>query len=285
MIKLAFSTLPCEEWEMERLIAFGTENGFTGIELREGLLGMDAKLPADQRFRFVSLFKEAGLTVTNIGSSVCIRGSNREQVESSLRELEASCRLASDLGAKGIRIFLGNFARRKDAGKEAVDYGLVVEGVRACCDVARAFDTEIWIETHNEFSTGQSLHRLLADTDKPNCKVIWDILHPLEDEETPDETIRYLLQACAHVHIKDAMPFDDPNEHDWKYMPIGKGEVPIAEIVRLLKRNGYTGHYSLEWETKWRTELQIPGSKAELVFPHYAAYMRNLFEEIDANER
>lgn len=52
----------------------------------------------------------------------------------------------------------------------------------------------------------------MNDVDKPNCAVIYDIIHPLEAGEKPEETIALLGSQCVHVHVKDGVPFEDPME-------------------------------------------------------------------------
>lgn len=116
----------------------------------------------------------------------------------------------------------------------------------------------------------------MADVGQANCKVIWDLLHPVEDGEPPEQTLAFLLAKCAHVHIKDGRPAKDPLVHDWVYTPVGAGALPIPQMVGLLMRNGYDGYFSLEWETKWRGELQELRLDPSDVPAEYARYMRSL---------
>lgn len=59
------------------------------------------------------------------------------------------------------------------------------------------------------------------------------------------------------------------------YEMIGHGDLPIAELVALLKEKGYDGYLSLEWLKRWRLSLAEPG----IVFPHYISYMRSLLAD------
>ncbi|MDR6550629.1 sugar phosphate isomerase/epimerase [Paenibacillus qinlingensis] len=118
------------------------------------------------------------------------------------------------------------------------------------------------------------MKKLLDDVNRSNCAVIYDIIHPLEEGELPQDTIALLGSRIVHVHMKDGMPFEDPMELNWKYTKLGEGHIPIAEILQLLNQAGYKGFYSLEWETKWRKELQIFGMEPEIVFPAYYEFMQ-----------
>ncbi|NBD23896.1 sugar phosphate isomerase/epimerase family protein [Paenibacillus glycinis] len=275
MNRLAFSTLPCEGWSTEKMAAIARECGFGGIELREGeAWGISAAMTQAARQSALRLFEEQGIRVTNIGSGVCFTGSEGDKAE--LARYRDAVLLARDLKAAGVRIFLGYFNTRLDDPAPPVDYENIVARIRDACEFASAHGVRTWIETHNEFATGRSLNRLLEDVGKPDCAVIYDIIHPLEEGESPEETIALLGERCVHVHIKDGVPFEDPLERSWKYTKLGEGRVPVADIVRRLERAGYEGYYSLEWESKWRKELQTADADPAIVFPRYVAFMRNV---------
>ncbi|CAH1226950.1 hypothetical protein PAECIP111891_06036 [Paenibacillus allorhizoplanae] len=280
MRRLAFSTLPCEGWTLEKMITFSKECGFSAMELREGKAWMvSTEMTSDERLEAIHLFKEADIKVTNIGSNVCFNGTDRDQEMS--EHFEKVANLAHDLKAQGIRVFLGYFNGRRDKEVPAIPYEYVVSRVRRACDYAASLQVQVWLETHNEFATGKVLRKLLDDVDRTNCAVIYDIIHPLEEGESPADTIALLGAQCAHVHMKDGRPFEDKMEVNWKYTKVGEGVIPITEIVNLLDQAGYQGYYSLEWETKWRKELQEPGMEPELIFPAYVSYMNHLTQTIN----
>jgi sugar phosphate isomerase/epimerase len=77
-----------------------------------------------------------------------------------------------------------------------------------------------------------------------------------------------------HFHLSILM--NHPLDHDWIYTFMGKGDLPLREIVRLLQDSGYEGCYSFEWETKWRKELQVEGAAPDEVFPQYTDLMSKL---------
>lgn len=275
MRQYAFSTLPCEGWSAGEIADACKAYGFAGVELREGpgsaIAAQDSR---EQWQRTAAVFREAGIQVTNIGSGICVR--NEAHGNGQLPQLRRLAEMAAVFGCKGIRIFLGNFAQRYDAPVEPVDHPGIVKWLQAACDLVAAHGAAIWIETHNEYATGKTLRQLLDEVDRENCRVIYDVIHPLEDGEEPEQTLLLLGKDCVHVHIKDGEPFDDPLAHDWKYTWPGEGKVPIARIVRLLEESGYKGYFSLEWESKWRKELQAMKKEPAEVFPSYIQYMENL---------
>ena len=50
-------------------------------------------------------------------------------------------------------------------------------------------------------------------------------------------------------------------------------ELPIKQIVDLLKQNGYDGFFSLEWESLWRDELKKLDWSVDKILKEYIDFM------------
>jgi sugar phosphate isomerase/epimerase len=275
-MKLAFSTLPCEGWTIDEWIEACKQYGFAGIELKEDMgYAVTMHMSDDELLRAADKFRAAGIAVTDIGSRVVITGVEPDGTALQLA-LQRNIQLAQLLGARGVRIMLGNFFKVKPDPPLPLDRERIVRHLQDACDYAADRQVDIWIETHNEFSTGAVLRELLDEVGRANCKVVYDILHPYEFGEAPADTVRLLGSACAHVHVKDGVPDPDPNVIDWKYTLTGAGELPIASIVQELEQSGYDGYFSLEWEPKWRPELRELNADTHDVLEDYVAYMSKL---------
>jgi sugar phosphate isomerase/epimerase len=88
--------------------------------------------------------------------------------------------------------------------------------------------------------------------------------------ETPFQTLANLQQLLSHVHIKDAQR--DPAEKiGWHLTLLEEGEVPVREIIGLLKQANYQGYLSVEWEKKWHPEIEEP----EVALPQYAELLQS----------
>ena len=114
---------------------------------------------------------------------------------------------------------------------------------------------------------------LLDDIGRENVKVIWDIIHPIEDFEQPQQTWEYIGDRIAHVHIKDGKVSSNPLKHDYEYTDLGEGELPIKEILSLLKKENFDGYISLEWESPWRDELKKYDNEIEAVLKRFTDYI------------
>ena len=231
-MKLAFSTLPVPNYDAAELAALCARH----------------QMAAEIRFQNKPLPLGDNVPVSNVGSGVCLLGYDEAQMEKAKALL---CEL-DRAGVPAMRVFIGNFTRKHTDPRRPLDKDGIVRAIRELCEVG----PEIWLETHNEYATGKSILPLLQEVNHPRFGVIWDILHPIEDGETPKETLDAIGSYIRHVHIKDAKPHPDPEMHDWLYTSLGEGDMPIREIVGLLEDKGYQGYYSLEWESAWREELK-----------------------------
>ncbi len=97
----------------------------------------------------------------------------------------------------------------------------------------------------------------LADSDLPLCL---DTGHLLIGGVDPAELVRAHAARVSHVHLKDVdaavaarvrsgeITYMDGVQQDM-YVPLGDGDVPVAEIVATLEAAGYDGWYVLEQDT------------------------------------
>lgn len=111
------------------------------------------------------------------------------------------------------------------------------------------------VGTHVE--TTAEVERFLADSDLPLCV---DTGHLLIGGTDPVELVRAHPDRVGHVHLKDVradladavragrMSYTDAVA-EGVYVPLGDGDVDLAELLKLLRDNDYAGWYVLEQDT------------------------------------
>ena len=269
-MKLAFSTIALPGADVTELIALAERHG-AALEIRSGVDGRSLLgIPFSEVGRLKAMLDGRGVGVSDIASGVCIKDYREEQILLLCDTLKA----ARELGAIGVRVFLGNFISRHSAPME-YSYAGIVRALKEAAAYAEEIGGEIWIETHNEFSTGKVLRRLLDDIGSSAIKVIWDIIHPIEQKEPPEDTLKYLGESIAHVHIKDGVPMEERDLISYRYTRLGEGVLPIKEILALLKENNYKGYISLEWEVMWREELRGLYPDGDSILFAFEEFMKN----------
>lgn len=277
MLKKAFSTVACMGKDYKTIAELCKKYALDGFEIRMDDDGGICGCKTDDELKNLSeTVRNNGLVITDLGSSVCISSYQETVMEAGKRAVDA----AQKAGIKAVRVFLGYFAARFNPDKPDPDYAGVVKALKELCEYASKKNVEIWVETHNEFATGKVLKKLLIDVSFANMKIIWDIVHPIEDGETLGETWEYIGSEIAHVHIKDGYDRADREWHDYRYTELGRGALPIAALLDLLEKKNFEGYISFEWESPWREELKGFDNGLDYVLEQYTSYLKKCDENM-----
>lgn len=253
---LAFSTLGCPEWDIDRILAAARDYGYDAVELRGYLTEMDLPLAApfakENRAETRRKFEDAGVAVCCVSSSGVVGKGNVEHVQ-------AHADVARDLNCPCVRVFGGKLP--DDVPHEA-GVAKFAQTLRAFGDAAQNAGVGIVLETHDSFSTGAQVAELLQATSHPSVFSLWDLHHPFRQGETIGDTDKYLAPTLRHVHVKDGL--------SGTYTLLGDGDIPVFPMLDLILDGGYTGAISLEWEKRWKPDIADPKS----AFPQYARALR-----------
>ncbi|WP_285709952.1 TIM barrel protein [Microtetraspora sp. NBRC 16547] len=146
-------------------------------------------------------------------------------------DLAEACRTARDAGCAGLEL-RAHPDTGVHVGMEEAERAQA-RRLHAVADRARVAGVRLLVETHDSHPTGRDVRRLLDAAGVPDVTgAIWDALHPWRHGESPVDT--------------------------------------LAEIRRLLVREGYRGWVSLEWERTWYPRVASVGS----VLPGALAWVR-----------
>lgn len=271
--QLAFSTLGCPDWTFEHTVTQAAQMGFTAVEVRGfGAEMRTERLPCflpENRAATRALLERCGIKLCVAGTSV--RFHDERLLPSALDEGRRAVDTCAEMAIPCIRVF----GDELPAGEgRAQTIGRVAEGLAELCDYAAGRGAvKVLLEIHGDFNTVDAvapvLERLSAH---PAFGVIWDVEHSFraygEDFTGFYELIRPWIR---HIHIKDCVMH---NGEAVVRLP-GYGDVNIPQILGRLKRDGYGGYYSFEWEKRWHPEIAEP----EEAFPEYARRMREWLKD------
>lgn len=253
---LAFSTLGCPDWNIDRVLAAAKEYGYNAVELRGYLDTMDLPMaepfvPANRRATLARFDGE--------GIAFCCVSSGAVVVRNDADEVRRYAELAHDLQCPFVRVFGGTLG----AAQGAVTEEEAATNLHGFGEIAANAGVRIVLETHDSFSTGALVARLLAKTDHPAVRSLWDLHHPYRQNEPFAQTFDFLSAFLSHVHVKNSRP-------DGGYCLPDEGDVPLAAMLRHLRGANYSGAICVEWEKRWHPSLAEP----ETAFPAYANALR-----------
>ena len=198
--------------------------------------------------------------------------------------------IAHVLGAGCIRVYAG---RETGGSGRAERLRRLVEAVRGPVEVAATAGVRLGFENH--FNT-------LGDSAKGTLEAVRAVNHPsvgivydqanltMLGAEGYQDAIPLQAPHLVHVHVKDLSFKDKPPEATSgavEALPpdakptdsrvVGEGVLPWREIIGELKRTGYDGWLSIEYERRWYPELLPP---AEIGMRAGADLIRRVLKEL-----
>ncbi len=272
-MKYAFSTLACPAWSIERVAEEATRLGYDGVELR--LLDGEVIDPVTDRAtveRAVGLCRARGVEVCALDTSCRFNYADPVERDRQVAELGAWIRLAQHLQVSLLRVFGG--PDQGDGGctpdDDEANKG-VAQSLRQVAPDAERAGVTVVLETHDAFSSAHRVADVLRRVGSGSVAALWDSHHPYRVGETARDVVDALDGRIAHVHVKDVRRLDADGAR-WELVLLGEGEVPVREQLAVLKRCGYEGWVSVEWEKKWHPEIVGP----EVALPQHIAWLKSV---------
>ncbi len=268
---LAFSTLGCPKWTFAQIVKCAADNGYKGIEIR-GILGQ-LDLPQCPEFSATNLaatrrlVEDNHLRIVDLGSSAKMHFADAAKRKSNLDDAKRFIDLAQKLNCPNIRVFPDDLPKDQKDG-ETVD--LIIKSLLELGDYAKGSSVNILLESHGKVVYSEMLLKIMKAAEHPNVGLVWDFFNMWSvTKESPKVVHEKLKKYIKHTHIKDAKWVNGKET----YTLLGEGEGPLAEALTALRKGGYKGYYSFEWEKMWHPEIQEP----EIAIPHYAKAIQKYF--------
>jgi sugar phosphate isomerase/epimerase len=174
------------------------------------------------------------------------------------RHLDALLTLAAATGAKALVLPCGALDHNpvRTVGE---DLDLIAAQLIGARERAAEFGVELWTESLHFLRFCWNLERagLLADRlAGSGVGIVMDFSHIVAAGEEPLVYLDRHRGRITHVHLRDAMPGNIN-------LSIGNGTADFAGGLKRLAAQGYTGHFSLELETRDVTHQERPAAAAK----------------------
>ncbi len=259
-MKLAFSTLGCADRSFEDILRLARRYDITGLELR-GIGGeLDNRLISEfqpeNTEKTLAAFKRSGVRPVVLGTSCAFHDPTR--YSTALEEGKACIDIASRLGIPYIRVFGNNIV-----GDEKSCIERIGSAIASLCETGRKVgNVGVLLEVHGDINTAARVLAVIEQAERwENFGIIWDIAHT--HRVYSDNWMEFYFavrEHIRHVHVKDV------SSRDGSLTQIGRGDIPIARIMKQMLGDGYCGYFSLEWEKKWHPEFaELEGALEEFI--------------------
>ena len=169
--------------------------------------------------------------------------------------LTALLTLTAKTGAKALVLPCGALNHEPVRSLEEDLDAVAAQLIRAA-ERAAEFGVELWTESLHFLRFCWNLERaemLAQRLVGSGVGIVMDFSHIVAAGEDPLEYLARHEGRIAHVHLRDAVPGNIN-------LSIGNGQADFASGLRALAAQGYTGHFSLELETRDVTHDERPAA-------------------------
>ncbi|CAN7536913.1 sugar phosphate isomerase/epimerase [Pseudarthrobacter oxydans] len=261
--RLGCSSISFRHQELDAALRTIKDLGFEEIDLG-ALPGVCNHVPHELDAAAV-----AAVTAEVAGSGLRVRSVNGDigdlnavldagQQAGRARHLDALLTLTANTGAKALVLPCGALGhepvRSVDEDLDTIAARLIHAGQRAA-----EFGVELWTESLHFLRFCWNLERaeLLAQRlAGSGVGIVMDFSHIVAAGEDVHAYLRRHQGRIRHVHLRDAVPGNIN-------LSIGNGQADFAGGLKRLAADGYTGHFSLELETRDVTHDERPAAAAK----------------------
>ena len=234
------------------------ELGFDAIEFID-LMPHDGSTEGQYAKKLYDASQQAGITIEayTIGADL-LNGSDGNMAKE-IDRIKAKLDVAAILGVKKLR-HDATWGPKPYCHLDAV-LPRLIEGCRAVTEYASTLGIYTMVENHGYYAQdSERVLRLISGVNHKNFGALIDMGNFLCADEDPAVAVGNLAPYAKHVHAKDfhvkSGSLADPGEGWFRsrggnYLRgaiIGHGDVPVTQCLGILKRGGYNGTVSIEFE-------------------------------------
>ena len=207
--------------------------------------------------------RQVGLPIANYTIGADFLNGSGGDLQAEIKRVKGEVDIAEILGAPGMRHdATGGFAAGH-TGPKGFDDALprLAEGCRAVTEYAAKKGIRTMVENHGFFCQDSArVEKLVNAVGHPNFGVLADLGNFYCVDENAGQAVGRLARHVFHAHAKDfhIKPGNGFNPGEGWFLSrggnflrgaiIGHGDVPLLQALRALKRSGYNGVLSIEFE-------------------------------------
>ncbi|MBL9142785.1 MAG: sugar phosphate isomerase/epimerase [Verrucomicrobiaceae bacterium] len=187
---------------------------------------------------------------TNL-AQLAVLGSEVPHLELQIAYVESLARIASQIGAKIVRVFTAYEVAGQDP---QMQWKRCVMTIREMCDRVAAHGVSLAIQNHHDIALHTTaLLEMLSDIDRPNCKLGFDAWSPALRGEDIYESAKLAaphtlittnadyIKVPRHRYRPELVNYER-QEVDWvRAVPFGTGFIDYAAFFSGLREGGFGG--------------------------------------------
>jgi sugar phosphate isomerase/epimerase len=245
-------------WDLPTLLKVCKATGFGTVELRTTHAHkVEPDLSADQRRDVRKQFEDSGIRLWGFGSVCEFHSPDRAVVSKHIEDCRTFCKLAADLGAKGVKVRPNGIPKGGDVARTLEAIGAALQ---ECGKAAAEHGVEIWVEVHGAVTQNpQNMRAIMDACGHPSVGVCWNSNPPDVKDGSIKESFDLLKKDIKSCHINEL----------WS-------GYPYRELFAGLKSIGYDRVTLMECAGV----PEAPGAKSPDAAIRYMRYYKALWTEL-----
>ena len=242
------------------MIGVAKEMGFDGIEFID-LMPTDGMSDLEYAAVLRDAAEKAGIEIVAYTIGADFLGEKGWEAEA--QRLFGQVDVAEALGAKLMRHDATGGFKGEDAKYKSFDSALPIlaNGCRMVTEYAVQKGIATMVENHGYFCQDSvRVEKLVNEVANPNFGLLVDMGNFMCADDEPAKAVGTVAKYAKHVHAKDFHKKSgngpDPGDGFFRtrggdYLRgavVGHGDVPVYQCVQTLKRSGYDGYVTIEFE-------------------------------------
>jgi sugar phosphate isomerase/epimerase len=238
------------------------EMGFDCVEFSTFILPA-GETPLSFAPRLREVCKQVGLPVVNYTIGADFLNGSGGDWRAEVERLKDEVRAAELLGATGMRHDATRGFAAGHVGPRDFTAALptLIDGCRAVTEFAAEHGIRTMVENHGFFcQDSERVERLANGVNHPNFGLLVDVGNFLCADEDPGMALGRLMPYAFHIHFKDfhvksgALPnpgkgwFLSRGGNYLRGAIVGHGDLSVPQCLNIIKREGYDGVLSIEFE-------------------------------------
>lgn len=196
--------------DLDTLLRACKASGFEAVELRTTHgHKVEPTLSADERREVRKRIEGSGVRLWGFGSVCEFHAPDPAVVKKHVDDCAAFCKLAADLGAKGVKVRPNAFPKEVEPAKTLEQIG---RALKDCGKVAADHGVEVWVEVHGHGTQEpQNMRAMMDHCGHPNVGICWNSNPTDVKDGSIKEAFELLKKDIKSVHINELW-----NPYPWK---------------------------------------------------------------------
>ena len=240
-------------------VAKAKEMGFDAIEFIDIEGAKDYEVQKANAKKIREEADRVGIEINAYTIGASLYKETQEEMDAEVERLKKQVDIAKILGAKVMRHDVC-YALGKTGNSRSFDLMLptIAANARKVTEYAATVGVKTCTENHGYIAQDSDrVERLFNTVNHDNYGLLVDIGNFICADENPATAVSRVAPYAIHVHAKDMMVRPEPTgccqapTRGCNYFcgaVVGEGDVPVKKCLKILKRAGYDGFVSIEYE-------------------------------------